>query len=250
MRILLTNDDGIESPGLHALQETLGAEHEIWTVAPAEEQSATSHSVTLREAIRTRRIDDRTFSCWGTPVDCVLLASNGLMPPKPDLVVSGINKGANLGSDITFSGTAAASRQAAMLGLPSVAISIASFVPPFHFETAADFLDRNTDTILRLWRPDHFLNINVPNRPADGLPPVLARPALTVYEHNVRHFTAPDGDRYFFYSGVPQPNPDDEGTEVPADSEVLAKGRITLSPIYLYPTLSGSLNRYDPELFN
>lgn len=250
MKILVTNDDGIKSPGLHALCEALGQDHEVWTVSPAEEKSATSHSITIRDAVRTARVEERLFSCWGTPVDCVLLAVNGLVPVTIEFVISGINLGANCGSDIIFSGTAAAARQAAMLGLPAVAVSINAFNGPFHFETATGFVVSNLDRFKSLWRGDHFLNINVPNQSPEGVEAHMARPSMPVYEHSVHSFTSPSGDDYYVYSGAARPNPaESEEGEFESDTTLLHRGKITVSPIALFPSLAKSVKEYPSALF-
>ena len=124
-RILVTNDDGVHAPGLKALLRIAKAlSKDVWVVAPEHEQSATSHSLTLRRPLRARRIGPRRFAVDGTPTDCVLVALHRLMNDKPaDLVLSGVNHGANLGEDVTYSGTIAAAMEGALLGVRSIALS-------------------------------------------------------------------------------------------------------------------------------
>jgi 5'-nucleotidase len=124
MRLLLTNDDGIHSDGIQALIRGLEGAHEVWVVAPSVEASGGSHSITLHDVLKIRRLSDRRFSCRGTPADCVMVALLGLVPADIDLVISGINHGPNLGTDILYSGTAAGARQGALMGVPSVALSV------------------------------------------------------------------------------------------------------------------------------
>ena len=100
MNILITNDDGIESPGLKALKSYFVPEHTVWMVAPEQERSGTSHSITLKEPVRFRKIEERTYSCTGTPADCILYSILGALETKPDIIISGINLGPNLGTDI------------------------------------------------------------------------------------------------------------------------------------------------------
>jgi len=119
MRILLTNDDGYASDGIKALAVALGGEHEVWTLAPDSERSGMSHSMSLRQPLKIRKLAEREYCCSGTPADCVILASHGVLPFSPDVVVSGINRGPNLGTDLVYSGTAAAARQASMNGVPA-----------------------------------------------------------------------------------------------------------------------------------
>ena len=118
MLVLLTNDDGLGAPGLHALADALTQYgHEVWIAAPASDQSGVSHGLSLTVPLRIDKPDERVFSCCGKPADCVIAAFDGLLPRLPDAVLSGINNGANLGTDLVFSGTAAAARQALLPGL-------------------------------------------------------------------------------------------------------------------------------------
>ncbi|MCK4417152.1 MAG: 5'/3'-nucleotidase SurE [Candidatus Latescibacteria bacterium] len=122
-KILLTNDDSFSAQGLRELRECLSTKWDVIVVAPATEQSAVSHSLTLRHPLLVNELDQSLFSVQGTPTDCVLLAVHQLLPEKPDLLVAGINHGPNLGHDVTYSGTVAAAIEATQLGIPSVAIS-------------------------------------------------------------------------------------------------------------------------------
>jgi 5'-nucleotidase len=131
MRILLTNDDGIQSDGLYALIDALNGIkdingktlHEIWVVAPEHERSGVSHAMTLKRPTKLRRLGDFRYSCSGTPADCIIIAGLSVLHDAPNLVIYGINKGPNLGTDIVYSGTCGAARQAALEGIPSIAIS-------------------------------------------------------------------------------------------------------------------------------
>src|ERR1044071_1171104 len=138
-KILVTNDDGIHSAGIIALADALATVGEVSVVAPAHEMSAASHSLTLTRPLRIDKIDDRHYSVDGTPTDCVTLAmSHILKDARPNLVVSGINKGANLGDDVTYSGTVAGALEAAIYGLPGIAMSLVRRVN-FDFQHAAEF---------------------------------------------------------------------------------------------------------------
>ncbi|WP_346897468.1 5'/3'-nucleotidase SurE [uncultured Roseibium sp.] len=124
MRILITNDDGIHSPGLAALERIARTlSDDVWVVAPETDQSGVAHSLTLSEPLRLRRIDDRHFALKGTPTDCVIMGVRKVLPGLPDLVLSGINKGQNLAEDVTYSGTVAGAMEAAILGIRSIAVS-------------------------------------------------------------------------------------------------------------------------------
>lgn len=125
MRILLSNDDGVHAQGLLVLQKMLSRLGEVWTVAPLEERSTTGHSLTLHKPLRLHKIGPRFFGASGSPADCVYLGIRQVLGRMPDLVVSGINRGANLGQDIYYSGTVSAAREACMMGIPSLAVSLA-----------------------------------------------------------------------------------------------------------------------------
>ena len=139
MKILITNDDGIFSEGITTLKNALIADHDVWVVAPDTERSGTSHAITLKDAVRMSRIDERTYSCGGTPADCVLYSLLGAVDLDPDIVVSGINHGPNIGTDIIYSGTVAAARQAALMDRPAVAVSVVGMQGPLNFELAAEW---------------------------------------------------------------------------------------------------------------
>src|SRR5882762_2812333 len=137
-RILVTNDDGIHSAGIIALAEALDPLGEVLVVAPAHEMSAASHSLTLTRPLRIERIDERHYSVDGTPTDCVTLAMNHLLKDElPAIVVSGINKGGNLGDDVTYSGTVAGALEASLLGIPSIAVSLRQTRGDYDFTHAA-----------------------------------------------------------------------------------------------------------------
>ncbi len=163
MRLLITNDDGIHSQGLKVLAKGLRSIGEVSIVAPDRERNATGHSITLHKPLRVQPMGLRTFSVNGTPTDCVNLAANGILKQKPDLVISGINKGGNLGDDITYSGTVSGAMESTILGIPAVAVSQVGD-EPYHFDAAARVVARLVRLIQRLDLPqDTFLNVNVPN---------------------------------------------------------------------------------------
>ena len=239
MRVLLTNDDGIGSPGLRALQAALAPQHEVWIVAPDSNRSGSSHSITLGTASRFRRTGPREHTCWGTPADCVVVALMGLVPAPVDLVLSGINLGPNLGTDILYSGTAAAARQAAFMGRPAVACSLASYSPPYNLEYAARFLDANLEVFVSLWAEDHFLNINFPNQARSPVPEVTF-PSRRVYKDTLVRFEAPNGDLYCFLGGQRPGAVEESGT----DYRAVEQGWISLSPILIHPSNHEKEDRY------
>ena len=162
-RILVTNDDGIHSEGLTALAEALTTIGEVTVVAPATEQSAKAHSLTITHPLHIRKIDDFHYSVDGTPTDCVSLALMKIMPEhKPDIVVSGINFGANLGDDVMYSGTVAGAFEGSVFGLPSIAMSLTDY-SGMDFSYAANFAAKLTAKILSSGLPERtILNVNVP----------------------------------------------------------------------------------------
>ena len=169
MRILASNDDGYLAPGLRCLADALVPLGEVTVVAPDRDRSGASNSLTLRSPIRPRTADNGFIYVDGTPTDCVHLAVTGLLDPEPDIVVSGINSGANLGEDVIYSGTVAAAMEGRLLGLPAIAVSLASR-RCLHFDTAARVARRLVETLLE--RPldsNVILNVNVPDLAFDAL---------------------------------------------------------------------------------
>jgi len=231
MQILLTNDDGVTAEGLAALKRALSPRWDVVVVAPDREQSATSHALTLDRPLRTRRLDDRTFSVDGTPTDCVMLAVYGdLLDRKPDLVVSGINHGPNLGDDVTYSGTVAAAIEGTLLGIPSVALSITAWAD-LRFDAAAEFSVRLIRTILSKRMPeDTLLNVNVPNLPPEQIRGVRTTSlGRRTYRDAVVRGTDPRGKPYYWigaqdpsWAGGPE-----------SDFAAIEEGYISLTPLHL-----------------
>ncbi|NWG03835.1 MAG: 5'/3'-nucleotidase SurE [Syntrophaceae bacterium] len=163
MIILVTNDDGIHSKGIIILAKFLQEMGEVFVVAPDREKSAVAHSLTLHRPLRVEKIKKNFYAVDGTPADCVHLGVNAILPNRPRLIVSGINKGGNLGDDIIYSGTVSAAFEGTLLGIPSFAISLVSR-SHFKFDVAAQFALRMARSIIqRELPPKTFLNINVPN---------------------------------------------------------------------------------------
>jgi 5'-nucleotidase len=176
LKILITNDDGIDSPGIWALVEELGADHELVIVAPSGNRSGVSHAITSGEAITMERRydwDALAYSCSGTPADCVFLGATELSS-RPELVISGINHGPNLADDVNYSGTVAGAVEASLLGIPALAVSLASnHEEPFarrHWESAAAIVRRCLTTAYdHLSDASCYWNLNVPNLPLDQI---------------------------------------------------------------------------------
>jgi len=163
MKILLSNDDGILARGLALLGEVCATVGQVTVVAPDREQSATSHSLTLHRPLRSTRRADGSFQVDGTPTDCVLLALGGLMPEKPDFVISGINHGPNMGEDVLYSGTVAAAMEGLAAGIPSIAVSYGSFDLEY-LQSHRDGLQRLLQRIVQRsdFPPETLLNVNLP----------------------------------------------------------------------------------------
>lgn len=169
MRILISNDDGYQAPGIRALAAALSRHGDITVVAPDRDRSGASNSLTLDSPIRATVMPDGVIRVEGTPTDCVHLAITGLLEQEPDIVVSGINAGANMGDDVIYSGTVAAATEGRFLGLPAIAVSLAAHQPR-HYETAARVA---AELLVRLCRDplpaDTILNVNVPDLPYEEL---------------------------------------------------------------------------------
>src|SRR5437763_2072150 len=166
-RILVTNDDGYRSEGLLALADVLRPLGDVTIVAPMSEASAIGHALTLRQPLRLEQMSDNVFAVEGTPTDCVNIAVTHVLKALPDLVVSGINKGWNLGDDVTYSGTVAGAFEGALLGVAAMAVSLAAIRGEYDFGPSARAAQTMADAILRTPLPSRtFLNINVPG----GLP--------------------------------------------------------------------------------
>ncbi|TVR67400.1 MAG: 5'/3'-nucleotidase SurE [Spirochaetaceae bacterium] len=230
MKVLLTNDDGILSPGLKALEDAFSRSHEVWVVAPDGERSGYSNSITISEPIRFTKVGDRSFAISGTPADCVILATLGAISVMPDLVVSGINIGPNLGSDIIYSGTCAGARQSVYKGIPGIAVSLNSFHAPFHFKPVAEFLLEHLEELLSLWNPDHFINVNAPNL-LEYRGVEITTPSMRRYEDRLLPFEPPRGGTYYFVDGRPEATVLEPGT----DWHAVESGALSVSPIMLNP---------------
>ncbi len=164
MHILVTNDDGYFSDGIKALYAELSGIAEVFLVAPDREQSASSHSLTLNRPLRMHKLDQNHFITDGTPTDCVMLGLHLIFKKRrPDFIISGINHGANMGDDVTYSGTVAAAIEGAILGIPSIAVSMANYEPTCGMKHAARFVTRLINSYDRLQLPPStFLNVNLP----------------------------------------------------------------------------------------
>jgi 5'-nucleotidase len=225
-KILVTNDDGIHSAGLVALAEALGALGEVVVVAPAHEMSAASHSLTLTRPLRIEEIDDHHFSVDGTPTDCITLAMNHLMKDDlPAIVVSGINKGGNLGEDVTYSGTVAGALEASIYGLPGIAVSLVQRTG-FDFAAAAEFAAELARRVLGDGLPrGTLLNVNVPPGPIRGAR--VTRQGTKNIRPNIIEGTDPRQRKYYWIGEESLTWNEEAGT----DYEALGHGLVSITPL-------------------
>ena len=205
MRILLTNDDGIYAPGLHAAWTALKEVGEVFVCVPDRPRSACSHSITMHKPLRAHTVstpDGDAYTSNGTPADCVPLALLQLMPQPPDLVISGINLGPNLGDDVHYSGTVAGAMEGMLNGIPSFSISLAAWADP-QWEGAARFCAEFAVKMMSLTLPvDTFVNINVPNVTASEIKGVLVTTqGSRRYKGDIIRYEAPQIGNYYWRGG-------------------------------------------------
>lgn len=241
MRILVANDDGIDSPGLMALADALKVIGEVWVVAPDRERTAVAHAVTLHKPLRLHRLAPRTFSVNGTPVDCVNLALLKVMPKPPDIVVSGINKGVNLGDDVLYSGTVSAAMEGTILGVPSIAISQEGR-ETFRFPVAADYAARIVRLVLEQGLPEEtLLNVNVPNLALRAIKGVRVTCLSRRRFHNpIIEKLDPHGRKYYWIAGTRV----SWSRSKDADHEAIADGKVSITPIHLDCTNYAALDHF------
>jgi 5'-nucleotidase len=242
VRVLLTNDDGIGAEGLHAMRRALrgNADLEVHVIAPDSNRSATARSITTRSPLSVEEVEfgdgDRGFSTDGTPVDCVRFADLGLLGERPDLIVSGINHGANLGDDITYSGTVAAAFEGIVLGIPAIAVSQQSskgemdfrFGRSFDFSVAAGFSAELVAVLARESVPAGTLvNVNCPASPARGVE--VTHLGKRLYNDELKLVDEDeDGRRRYEIYGFEPSFEDEEGSDLSA----IARGRVSLTPVH------------------
>ena len=203
MIILVSNDDGIHSTGIHILADTLRSIGDVYIIAPDRERTAASHALTLHKPLRLEQIGDRIYSVSGTPTDCVNLGINGILPERPDIVVSGINKGGNLGDDVTYSGTVSAAFEGTLLGIPSFAISQVAD-GNYKFETSAKIALHLTLLIKeQSLPPDVLLNVNVPNLDIKEIKGIkITRQGKRIYDEKaIIEKLDPRGKKYYWIGG-------------------------------------------------
>jgi 5'-nucleotidase len=243
MRILISNDDGVHAPGIQVLEKELRKLGEVWVVAPLDEKSTAGHSLTLHKPLRIvplAALGKKYFGISGSPADCIYLGIREVMGKMPDLVVSGINRGANLGQDVYYSGTVSAAREACILGIPSMAVSLAidfqkrKSESAYHYEAAAQLalkISRDFD-----WKalPEHtLLNLNVPDKPLKQIGELkITRQGFRFYSGGILRRKDHRGKNYFWVGGKYRGFKREEGT----DCAVVASGHASLTPLKLDST--------------
>ncbi len=225
MLILLTNDDGIEALGLRTLRPVLEQLGELVTVAPSEEKSATSHSLTIHDPIRILPRGENAYAVTGTPVDCVILAFRKILDRLPDLVVSGINHGPNLGDDVMYSGTVAGAREAALCGVPAVAVSSLSRRPGA-LEVCADIVKLLFDEFQPQRLPEGtFLNVNIPSTPYRGFR--VTRQGSKRVASEIHEKEDPRGRPYYWIAE----DRSEWVVEAETDYEAIGEGLVSVTPL-------------------
>lgn len=238
MRILVSNDDGVHAEGIRALSEALTACGEVIVVAPDRNRSGASHSLTLEVPLRVTRIAETGYhAVKGTPTDCVHLAVNELVRPEPDMVVAGINHGANLGDDVIYSGTVAAATEGRHLGFPSLAISL---VGKTHFATAAHYAAQLVRGMMVHPLPaDQILNVNVPDLPLDQIKGIrVTRLGNRHRAESVIRTEDPRGQPVYWIGPPGNQQDAGEGTDFAA----IEQGYVSITPLTIDMTAYGSLS--------
>jgi 5'-nucleotidase len=223
--VVLTNDDGIHAPGLAALEKALAELGDVYVVAPEREQSACGHALTLHRPLRALKMGERRFAVNGTPSDCANMAVLGFLPETPVLIVSGINHGANLGDDVTYSGTVSAAMEGTILGVPSIAVSL---VDGGDFEVAGRVARLIAMRVLVGGLPGNtLLNVNVPPQPPRGIR--MTRLGHRVYKEKIVEQADPRGRSHYWIGGGNARWDDLDGTDMGAVHD----GYISLTPLHL-----------------
>ena len=234
MHILVTNDDGVDAPGLLALQQALQKVGEVTVFAPDHNWSAAGHTKTMHKPLRVNQTTlpggASAYTTTGAPSDCVALVILGILDHQPDLVVSGINQGANVGHDTTYSGTIAAAMEAVISGIPALAVSLDSYQSR-DFAYAARFAARLVKLVLDHGLPfNTFLNVNVPAVPEDEIAGIkITRLGQRVYHDTLVERQDPRGRNYYWIGGEPPTGVPEEGTDIWA----LANKYVSITPLHL-----------------
>ena len=233
-RVLICNDDGINAPGLKLLEKVIRPlVREVWVVAPETEHSGAGHSLTLRRPLRLREVSGRRFAVDGTPTDCVLLGIKKVLENRPpDLVLSGINRGGNLGEDVTYSGTIAAAMEATLLGLPAIALSqVSDDRRAVKWATAEHWAGQVLDMLgAHSWPRNVFINVNFPDVPARSVKGIeVTRQGQRKISGDLTEGVDPRGETYFWIGTQRTEDPRRRGTDLNA----VKRGVISITPLTL-----------------
>jgi len=245
VNILVSNDDGVEAPGLKALAEALAPLGRVTVVAPDRERSAVGHALTLHRPLRLRRVGADWYAADGTPTDCVHLGVHAILKEPPALLVSGINQGGNLGDDLTYSGTVSVALEGALLGVPSIAVSLVAR-DDFRFGPAALVARRVARAVIARGLPPRvFLNVNVPNLPpgaSDAEAPAIriTRQGRRIFGSGIVGKTDPRGRDYYWIGGEELGYVDGEED---SDVEAVSRGFASVTPLRSDLTDEASLAR-------
>lgn len=247
--ILISNDDGIHAPGIKVLEKVARElTDDVWIVAPDQEQSGAAHSLTLNQPLRCKKLKDKKFAVYGTPTDCVLMAVEELMEgKKPDLVLSGINNGANIADDITYSGTVAAAMEATLLKIPAIALSLNNKIAsPNKWQTAEDHAP---DIIKKLvdagWPEGVLINVNFPDvesKKVEGVQ-VCKMGVRAPYKSIIKSLD-PRGIPYYWFGAIPE----HMGAEADTDLAAMNESKISVTPLHLDLTHAKTLSHLQKNL--
>ena len=235
MNILLTNDDGIDSDGIVKLAEHLRShgKHRVFVVAPDTNRSGISNALSiLNGPVKMSSLGEDTWSCSGYPSDCVIAGIKLVYPVQLDLVLSGINRGENLGTDIIYSGTASAARQGSLIGIPGIALSLAAS-DAFCWDIAASWAVDHLEELLAYWKKDAFVNVNIPNCSSGPEGIISSWPAAKKYKDTLSEMTTRGGSRFFLLEAGENP----EVCEAGSDCDIVSRNYVSVSTIYNYPAI-------------
>lgn len=248
MKILVTNDDGINAPGIAALAGAMSVLGDVAVVAPDREMSAVGHALTLHHPLRAVCVGDRRFAVEGTPTDCVNLGIHSLLGFTPDLVVSGINRGGNLGDDVTYSGTVSAAMEATLMGIPAFAVSLVTTNGGEHYDVASRVAVAVARQIVANGLPaDTFLNVNVPDLPEEQLGRIVVTfQGKRRYEGTIIDKVDPRGRNYYWIGTADLRFHDIAG----CDYHAVSRGDISVTPLHLDLTNHASLGQISTWQFN
>jgi len=248
-RILVSNDDGIDAPGIKVLEQVARSlSDDVWVVAPASEQSAVAHSLTVRRPLRIHKHSDRRFSVDGTPTDSVLLGVRQILKDRrPDLVLSGVNRGGNLGDDVTYSGTVAAAMEGTMLGIPAIAFS--QFFRgdhPVKWATAEHWAPEVIRRVCSVgWERNCLINVNFPDVVHGSVKGIeMVRQGKRAVADEVSERFDPHGVPYYWIGGQRQDDHGQPGT----DLDAIGRGCISVTPLCVDFTQTDSLRRLEAAL--